>query len=600
MTAANEAVGDNLPAAVAEAAKHRHWSEARVFQAAFATVLAAGLVNFAAGSIDDAYITFRYAQNFVHGHGLCFNIGELIEGYTSFGQILLMAPATLFGKPAVGVWATLLGIAAWAGVVALTWRRLAREYGDRRLESPEFFVVVYLSVCTPGVVWAWSQMEPALLTFVWVAAWTVHLSEYETNRWPWRSALLTFAAGLLHPEGILVGLPLGVSWLWPWREDKVRRGVLYGAIGGGLFAAYWIWRWNYFGDFLPNTFYVKVGGHFPWRAGLSYVARSTYSGMIPLSLAYLLLVEQKHIRRWPRWLVVGLGIVAALVFYNILVGGDYFAFQRFLLPGYPFVVLATWRLWRDRRGEPAAIGPRPLWRRPFLRATAGAVALAVWAALVPNLHVVEQFFFRRAVPPCADAGRMFRRDAPRDALVATIPIGAFGYFSEARILDMMGLTDKHIARLDVPTGLGAAGHEKYDYEYIFSRRPDIIIQLPLLYPGDEGGLRQWLRESTITVQQYAMYDQPELRAEYVLCWHWVKHRTRSFLQPFAAEGEVGVFAYLRQDHLDEPAYRKWTRFAPELAALPFVDGPRYIADNQRRFAHMSLGNFVFTADPVKR
>ena len=32
---------------------------------------------------DDAFISFRYAQNFLNGHGLVFNIGERVEGFTS-------------------------------------------------------------------------------------------------------------------------------------------------------------------------------------------------------------------------------------------------------------------------------------------------------------------------------------------------------------------------------------------------------------------------------------------------------------------------------------------------------------------------------------
>ena len=33
---------------------------------------------------DDAYTSFRYAKNFAEGNGLVYNIGERVEGYTSF------------------------------------------------------------------------------------------------------------------------------------------------------------------------------------------------------------------------------------------------------------------------------------------------------------------------------------------------------------------------------------------------------------------------------------------------------------------------------------------------------------------------------------
>ena len=34
--------------------------------------------------LDDAFISFRYAENLVNGHGLVFNPGERVEGYTNF------------------------------------------------------------------------------------------------------------------------------------------------------------------------------------------------------------------------------------------------------------------------------------------------------------------------------------------------------------------------------------------------------------------------------------------------------------------------------------------------------------------------------------
>src|SRR5262245_40897395 len=59
------------------------------------TIVVAGLVA-GAGALflharmysflcDDAFISFRYAHNFAHGHGLVFNPGhERVEGYSNF------------------------------------------------------------------------------------------------------------------------------------------------------------------------------------------------------------------------------------------------------------------------------------------------------------------------------------------------------------------------------------------------------------------------------------------------------------------------------------------------------------------------------------
>ena len=40
---------------------------------------------------DDAFISFQYARNLVEGHGLTFNPGERVEGYTNFLWTLLIS-----------------------------------------------------------------------------------------------------------------------------------------------------------------------------------------------------------------------------------------------------------------------------------------------------------------------------------------------------------------------------------------------------------------------------------------------------------------------------------------------------------------------------
>ena len=47
---------------------------------------------------DDAYITLRYAQNFLAGDGIGWNPGDRVEGYTNFLQLLAVS-----GLGALGV-----------------------------------------------------------------------------------------------------------------------------------------------------------------------------------------------------------------------------------------------------------------------------------------------------------------------------------------------------------------------------------------------------------------------------------------------------------------------------------------------------------------
>src|SRR5205823_2531369 len=77
--------------------------------------------------IDDAFISFRYAENLVRGYGLVFNPGERVEGYTNFLWVLIIAGAkalggdSLLSAKVLGTLANLVTLVL-VGWVALRWQ----------------------------------------------------------------------------------------------------------------------------------------------------------------------------------------------------------------------------------------------------------------------------------------------------------------------------------------------------------------------------------------------------------------------------------------------------------------------------------------------
>ncbi|MDP6933419.1 MAG: hypothetical protein QGG40_10915, partial [Myxococcota bacterium] len=66
---------------------------------------------------------------------------------------------------------------------------------------------------------------------------------------------------------------------------------------------------------------------------------------------------------------------------------------------------------------------------------------------------------------------------PGGSLVALHSVGAIPWASRLPTVDLWGLTDAHIARVEVETmGTGMVGHEKTDYAYAFGRHP--VVYLP--------------------------------------------------------------------------------------------------------------------------
>ncbi len=88
----------------------------------------------------------------------------------------------------------------------------------------------------------------------------------------------------------------------------------------------------------------------------------------------------------------------------------------------------------------------------------------------------------------------------REQKIAALGIGVLKYCTNRHVVDMLGLTDLHIARhAKVPMGKGLAGHEKYDSVYVLSRQPRYIC------------LRD---ELVIFPAQRDMRQQPEFQRRY--------------------------------------------------------------------------------------
>ncbi len=186
--------------------------------AAALALLVARLVPLWPWTLDDAFITLRYARNWVDAGALAYTPGAPpAEGYTSLvWTLLLAAPHALhldaerFAKVAgvVATLATLGGTARLAG--------LLRAAGEARASPVALGAAPVLLASVPAVAaHAVSGMETALcaaLATWFLAALVASLGDAASRR-PWLLLALGTALGLTRPEGFaFAGLGLGV-WL---------------------------------------------------------------------------------------------------------------------------------------------------------------------------------------------------------------------------------------------------------------------------------------------------------------------------------------------------------------------------------------------------
>jgi hypothetical protein len=486
--------------------------------------------------LDDAYISFRYARNALLGHGLVFNPGERVEGYTNFLWTALFVPilaAKLNPALASQVLTLLLALAT----AALAW------LGARRLAGPATatMALALLAASAPFVLYAarGSGMETALFALLVLAATLAYLVDdhcgdrrqetgdrrQETGaliplsslvsrllscRSPVVGMLLALAA-MTRPEGVLVAGVCGLHMLArSWRGGQVAWRRPLGLAAGflAIFGPYYLWRLAYYGYPLPNTFYAKVGGTSAQALrGLTYAAEFAWS-QAPLLLVALcsLLPElrtknQEPPRGYPTenrdretgrqgdkesgdghfslltshfsLLTFLWLLVGVYTLYIVAVGGDHFPFYRFFVPLLPPLMLL------------AALGFRRLacaLPPPLSRPAVTLLAIAAIGWQTPQLYASrtlnadgQVWSENSVVEKNREIGLWLRAHTPLNTLLATGIAGAMPFYAERPVLDTLGLNDLHIAHLDVPTiGQGVAGAEKTDNDYILSRRPAYI------------------------------------------------------------------------------------------------------------------------------
>jgi GTP-binding protein EngB required for normal cell division len=116
---------------------------------------------------DDAYISFRYAQNLAHGNGLVFNPGERVEGYSNFSWVLLAAVAIHAGLDPVEV-SKVLGLLSAVAALLLSWQ-LARRLVPRPGLTP-VVAAFYLAVSPVLVQHSITGLETTFFALLLIAA----------------------------------------------------------------------------------------------------------------------------------------------------------------------------------------------------------------------------------------------------------------------------------------------------------------------------------------------------------------------------------------------------------------------------------------------
>jgi len=460
----------------------QQWVVALVTACITAAVAVGIARHYELGPVDDAFISLRYAANWAGGEGLCFNPGEVVEGFTNFLLVLLIAATIRCGaEPVLAMtvigWVTL---ALLSGVFARF--AIRHVFPQRPLLSVTVAVVAVLNPVL--VCWASSGLESCLYALLLMAGVTVLLDRASSNH-VWLSAFLLVLAGMTRPETVaLVPAVLVVNY---WVHRSGRRVVGYAGmflVGYGVYFAVRAWH---FGYLFPNTFYAKLdyGSARLLQHGVIYV----YDFLCASALLFLpALAALLRIDRAPVWVKAFALIIAGQLLIVIYEGGDHFAMYRFMVPVLPFLLAVAL--------YPCTLISRRIKHPRGSTAVLALVSIAVLAA--SNLWIGRQikrdkepqwtqFQWHRYEVDLAGQwsrlGRWFRRNVPSGSSLVNTSIGALGYYSGLTIVDPLGIVDPVIAHQRRALGRGYRGHEKHDCAYVLSQRPDYILLVDVATPS---------------------------------------------------------------------------------------------------------------------
>ncbi len=284
---------------------------------------------------DDAFISFRYTRNLLEGHGLVFNPGEYVEGYTNFLWILELAAIWgIFGvRPEYA--APWLSVAYTVGTVAAMLWWVVRLPSLRNRGLVGWMALGLLCSSATFAVWtSGGGLETRQFTFFIVTA-VVCLSVYTNSRRGLLIASLSLAAAALtRPEGLMLAACC-FGWFAVQRvvsDRRINSGLVRDLISLVapfliLVAAHFLFRYSYYGEWLPNTYYAKHVR--PWyESGFRYLlAAALETGLyILLPLAFLALRSRWQVHR-DSSLALPLLCIAAHMAYLLPIGGDHFEFR---------------------------------------------------------------------------------------------------------------------------------------------------------------------------------------------------------------------------------------------------------------------------------
>lgn len=467
---------------------------------------------------DDAFISFRYAQNLADGHGIVWNVGEEpTEGYTNLLLILIVAPFIAFGFDPLLV-VRIVSFASLAGIVYLIYKEAVKQEDTDRTTAIMIASILLLYPASYEI--SLIGLETILYAFALLLSLitgSIFIQNQNTKS-SITFSLTLFITSLVRPEALMLYPILFLTYIFFDREK--RKPSLRPLLSGAVFitvlvALCFLWKIVYFGDILPNPFYIKASNSTffsPIGVDTVFGFVHTYNLLASLSL-FTLIIYYKYsafsmqiTERSRQIFHFGLFFVLLNLLFFSHTDTLMDIYRRFLYPLIPVMIYINipilTRIIRFVTKQTAKF--------MFL----APLAFLAFVLLVSPLNIFE-FSQRYTLTKRAEVirypygalmhieqkvGRTLAEfPGIKDVKIAFGDSGMIPYYSQALWLDLVGLNDSFIAKnKDIKTLL----------DYIFKWNPDLLIMGGLKEykwgkgHGPLGDIQQWIVDPRFDSYRY--------------------------------------------------------------------------------------------------
>lgn len=301
------------------------WNDARVptrICVVLAVVFYVVIVSINAWLGDDAYITFRTVDNFIHGHGLTWNVSERVQTYTNPLWMFVMSLAYWMTHEMYFT-AIAVSIALSATAACLLAFRLSKSAWGALIS------IAILTFSKAFVDYSTSGLENPLTHLILAVFFIVYLKEgVNHSRRLYALALLAALGTVNRLDTLLLFAPVIVVEFIKGRRLRDVVPVLLGFSPLVLWEAFSLF---YYGFPFPNTAYAKLNTHISKMElvtqGVMYFRNSLETDPLTLTIVALALVLVLIGQRdWRLPVAAGMTLYMG---YIVWIGGDFMSGRFF-------------------------------------------------------------------------------------------------------------------------------------------------------------------------------------------------------------------------------------------------------------------------------